>query len=215
MDIINDEIIINTFFKDNKYLHSRLRKSWLNKNINIYNYLINRYNDSDSLQETIFRIKYNIEIRPVCKYCGKHVKFNIKKNELFNRYCSSKCGNLDPDIYKLKIQNSIKKYGKPHFNNREKYKETCLKKYGVDNGFKIKEAKEKYKETCLKKYGVDNTFKVKEIIDDIKIKKINTCLKKYGTDNVVKVEEIKKKIYKTREQTWLKKYGVTHIRSFI
>lgn len=210
--IINDDLIIEIFFKDNKYLHSRTRQSWLNKNIDIYNYLINRYNDSDSLCETIYRIKYNIEIRPVCKYCGGHVNFNKCKENLFNNYCSSKCGNLDPEISKLRIQNSIKKYGEGNYNNRKKCKETCLKKYGVDNIFKTKEAQNKYKQTCLEKYGVDNSFKVKEIIDDIKIKKVNTCLEKYGVDNVAKVTEIKEKIYKTREKTWLEKYGVTHIR---
>ena len=39
---INDDLIIEIFFKDDKYLHSRTKQSWLNKNIDIYNYLIKK-----------------------------------------------------------------------------------------------------------------------------------------------------------------------------
>ena len=42
-------------------------------------YVNNRYNDSSSIAETIYRIKHNIEIRPVCPICGGYLKFNGKK----------------------------------------------------------------------------------------------------------------------------------------
>ena len=37
-------------------------------------YLQNRYSDSDSIKETIFRIFYNVEIKPKCKYCTRYCK---------------------------------------------------------------------------------------------------------------------------------------------
>ena len=41
----------------------------------------------------------------------------------------------------------------------EKRKQTCLKKYGVENVHQSQEVKEKCKQTCLEKYGVDNPAK--------------------------------------------------------
>jgi hypothetical protein len=47
---------------------------------------------------------------------------------------------------------------------REKYKETCEARYGVDNASKLEDVKEKKKKTSISNYGVDNIFK------DIKFK---------------------------------------------
>lgn len=41
-------------------------------------YLQNRYSDSDSIKETIFRIFYNVEIKPKCKYCNNYCRSKIK-----------------------------------------------------------------------------------------------------------------------------------------
>ena len=38
---------------------------------------------------------------------------------------------------------------------KNKFKETCLKKYGFKNPFQNEEVKNKSKETCLEKYGVE------------------------------------------------------------
>ena len=51
------------------------------------------------------------------------------------------------------------KYGNKNFNNREKAKQTCLEKYGVENTSQLNETKEKAKQTCLEKYGVENYSK--------------------------------------------------------
>lgn len=44
----------------------------------------------------------------------------------------------------------------------EKYKKTCVKKYGVDNLSKLDVIKDKKKNTFIKHYGVDNIWKSKE-----------------------------------------------------
>ena len=50
----------------------------------------------------------------------------------------------------------------------EKYKQTCLDKYGVENVRQADWVKEKSKQTNLIRYGVDNPAKSPEIIEKIK-----------------------------------------------
>jgi hypothetical protein len=57
----------------------------------------------------------------------------------------------------------------------EKGKETCMKKYGVDNAGKNEEIKKKINATFKEKYG-GHALKSPEII----AKRAKTCLKKYG-----------------------------------
>ena len=84
-------------------------------------------------------------------------------------------------------------------NAQDKYKETCIKKYGVDNPGKAKSVIEKHKQTCLEKYGVSSYNKTEEFKERYK----NTCLNKYGVTNTTNVPEIREKI----KQTNLEKYG--------
>lgn len=50
---------------------------------------------------------------------------------------------------------------------KEKYKETCLKKYGVEYYLQTEDKKEKSRITCLKKYGVEYSTQCKEIFNKI------------------------------------------------
>ena len=84
-------------------------------------------------------------------------------------------------------------------NARDKFKETCIKKYGVDNPGKAKSVIEKHKQTCLEKYGVSSYNKTEEFKERYK----NTCLNKYGVTNTTNAPEIREKI----KQTNLEKYG--------
>jgi G:T-mismatch repair DNA endonuclease (very short patch repair protein) len=76
---------------------------------------------------------------------------------------------------------------------RSKYKQTCTKKYGVDNVSKIEEIKKKKKKTFLNHYGVDNIFKDSEFKE--KLNKI--MLDKYGKlrlTNPFKIKEYYKNL---------------------
>lgn len=64
--------------------------------------------------------------------------------------------------------------------------------------------KNKYKQTCIDKYGVDHSSKS----DIIKEKKKKTFHKNYGTDNIWKSIEFKNK-YFNNDDFWLEKYGMT------
>jgi hypothetical protein len=46
---------------------------------------------------------------------------------------------------------------------KEKYKQTCLEKFGVENAMQNIEVREKSKQTCLEKYGVENPMQNIEV----------------------------------------------------
>ena len=81
----------------------------------------------------------------------------------------------------------------------EKYKQTCLRRYGVENAFQTEEVKNKISETNIKKYG----FKSFNQSPQSREKYKQTCLRRYGVENVSQSEEVKKK----KEDTFLKHFG--------
>lgn len=188
---------------DNKILNIINRYKFLHEKFilkNLYDeeikYLLQRYEDSNSLLESIYRLKNNIEVKPICPICGKPARFS--KEKLFINTCGSK------ECYR--------KY------NRIKVKETLLDKYGVENLLQVPEFKEKFINTwhehtqeetnkivnkrrkyCLDHYGTDNKAKLPETIN----KMFNTNLKKYGHICCLRNEEIIKKC----KETSLKIYG--------
>lgn len=214
--MVTDQEILSYFLKSNGHINvQRLT----NISEEYKEYLDNRYTDSQSLRETIKRIQYNIEVRPVCVICGKPVKFlNGKKNQLFNKTCCKEHANmLDgitvkkvlKDIYsdvnkKQEINNKIRatcllKYGDEHYSNRIKARETCLQRYGVTSPLKSEIFKQKSKETCLQKYGVEYTGQIPEKIE----KTHKACLEKYGVDSVFKVQKFRNQSL----DTCIKKYA--------
>jgi len=109
---------------------------------------------------------------------------------------------------------------------KEKIKQTCLDKYGVDNPLKCQTVKDKMKNTCMEKYGVEYSSQCKEIQDKVKetnmsrygvtcglhsseiIKKVKkTCMEKYGVEYPSQSHLIKEK----KKISAIKKYGVEHI----
>lgn len=163
-NVIDDEYIIDLFFGPRQ-----LRKKTYNKYLNDklsseYRYIINRYKDSKSFKESLYRIKHGIEIRPICEECKGELKFvpNNKK-PIFNRFCSKHCAN----------NNELSK---------QRLKETCMQKYGATNVAKSKYFKDKYIKHIREKYHDDtivNAWQAPEVITKIK----RTCIEKYGVSN--------------------------------
>jgi hypothetical protein len=90
--------------------------------------------------------------------------------------------------------------------NREKHKQTCLRKYGYESPGQVPEFKEKYKQTMLEQYGVSHNSQTQEFKEKYK----QTCLEKYGCESPFQSEEIKEK----RKQTMVEKYGYENISQF-
>ena len=166
---INDEYI-KSYFKGNKRIvDTNLVKYYYHKNgkkfnQEIYDYVINRYEDSNSFKESLYRIFYNVEVRPKCKFCSKPLEFKGTGYKIFTECCDFKCQTKYLNkIGKLNTRESVLK-GKA---SREK---TMMKKYGVANPYKSNEIRQRIKETFIRHYGVDNPWKAKEIKNNLNYK---------------------------------------------
>lgn len=158
-------------------------RQWLKNKNEIIEELNNIFPQVENLNEKIYWIKNNLNSYPKCPICGNEIKKWKGRNKGgYFKFCSCKCAQVDK-------------------NTRDKIKNTCLERYGVDNAAKAKDIQSKMKNTCLKKYGTKNIFS-----SEIGKKKIKeTLLKKYGVENPQQNNEIKKKT----KETLLKKYGIT------
>lgn len=205
-----DKILIKLFFDENKKLNKNYKKVCCTKNTkysNILQYIKERYNDSSCYRETIYRILFGIENRPVCLTCGKEVSFNVnrKQNKIFSEHCSVSCEMKDKNVMQKHNETCKKKYGS--VNNIKKYKETCLERYGVDNGAKADITKEKTRKTCLEKFGEVSSL----LNDTIKEKTRKTNLERYGSEFAQSNNKVKQKIAKSNKETCLTKYGVENV----
>ena len=195
----HDNLIVKILIKNDKILTNTKRKINKGKYPNILEYLNSRYNDSDCMTETIRRIQYKLEKRPVCKFCGGHVSFNgyHKGSIHYSACCCSSChAKYTKD---KRFETNIKKYGRKNFGSAEKVKEYWISHYGVDNPAKTDFVKKKMRETNLRKYGFNCSSKSEIVKEKIK----QTCLKRYGVEYTGQIEEAKEK----SKKTCLEKYG--------
>lgn len=195
---MDDKYIVDYFYGPT-CLKGKLLKRISN---DILEYLNDRFSDSESIKETLFRMKHGLEVRPTCPICGSTLKFNEKG--YFSEHCSKKCTKLarTSNIKKTKLE----RHGSENYNNRESAKQTCLKNYGVENVAQSDASKEKSKRTCLEKYGVEYASKS----DSVKEKVKQTCLERYGYEYVLQSDEFKEQSRKT----CLERYGVEyHVQS--
>ena len=157
-----------------------------------------------------------------CDICGKEKELsygkynkNIKKYNIYS--CSNKCSIIKREksnLFKCKYYSQTNEY-------KDRYKKTCLEKYGVENYFQSEIVKSEIKEVNLKKYGVEHSIQSKSIRDKIKItnesksddiknemkeKTKQSNLKKYGVEYSFQSDIVKNKI----KETNLKKYGVEY-----
>ena len=126
--------------------------------------------------EKIYRY-FHPDVKNECVVCGNPTKFKSITCGFF-RTCCINCATKDP------LRN-------------EKSKQTCVKKYGVENPSQAESIKKKKEETCLKNYGVKSGLCNRDKI-------IATNIERYGVENPSQAESIKKK----KEETCLKNYGV-------
>lgn len=131
--------------------------------------------------EKLYNYLYNSPSH-ICPVCGKETPFRTIIYG-YSEYCSVKCS--------YKGDSRI-----------EKYKNTCLEKYGVENVSQNKDIKEKKRETITKNFGGFG-WASKELSDKSK----QTVIERYGVENVSQNEDIKKK----KELTCKKNHGVTNV----
>ena len=142
----------------------------------------------------------------LCLNCGKETKFKDIKFG-YHIYCSMRCVN-NSDIAKDKIkQTCLERYGVENPNEldliKDKIKQTNLEKYGVEYSFQSELVKDKSKLKLLELYGVENISQCENIKDNKKQKSID----KYGVDYVFQSDVIKQKIRETN----LERYGAEYV----
>ena len=179
-----------------KNINNRLKESFIRNNyLDFYNFIQNNF-EADSFLEKLF-IFY--KGRAFCYTCNKQTAFiSFKKGYL--KYCSVICASNSQEVRDRYKNTCLEKYGHNNVSKSEsirvKKKEKDMEKFGVSCQLKS----ERVKKIIEDKYGVDNVFKLQDVQD--KIKKTN--LEKYGVDTLLKSDEVRK-IYK---QKMLEKYGV-------
>ena len=154
-----DNCVINLFINDNRLNLSNYNKLIRNKKFeNLRKYLLLRFNDSNNIKESIYRILFDIQVRPVCPICGKLTNFNLgyKENTCYNTYCSISCEQKDKEVYNKQCNTKIIKYGSN--NNIKKRKQTNLLKYGVEEQAQRKEILERQNKTKCNKYESSNNI---------------------------------------------------------
>lgn len=137
--------------------------------------------------ELVYCILNDMTEKPKC-YCGAVIDKYISFSLGYNRYCSAKCKNNDKKLISIRS---------------EKYKQTCLEKYGVDNISKLDNIKQQKEQTSLKNYGVKyNTQRpeIKQLLSDsIKSELHQSAIKKgiydkYGFNSPAKSDEVRQKL---------------------
>jgi hypothetical protein len=157
---------------------------------------LHQVKDLDKFSELLLRYLNNIVKDPICKHCNiNNTKFKQFSFGYYD-YCSTKCSSNSNDKQEDIRNTCLEKYG--HINVahgkgiKEKIEATNLRLYG-GNPSKNEKVKEKFKQTCLERFGVDHQWKSTIVQEKIK----QTTIKRYGFENALKNKEIKEKVKKT------------------
>lgn len=160
---------------------------------------ITKHHYVDELQNELVYIKSSLNITDsVLEKIKNQYLEGCTIQELIKQY------NFDFSIYfkllGIKRTNSESKKTKKYI---EKYKNSIIAKYGVDNLSKSPTVKERKKKTFMKNYGYENNFcnptignHARLLIDyDICQKRLEESVyKKYGVSNVAKLDFVRKKM---------------------
>lgn len=136
-DIIKKEYIQNEIYDTTNKLHPKFLKEH-----NYYDYLVNRYPDTETIGETVYRICHDLNEKPKCIICGKPCRF-INHIIGYDSVCSNECMHVNeiPAITDEYIKSLDEKGGlyKPSWKGYYKV-ETYLKNKFKENYREYKEA---------------------------------------------------------------------------
>jgi hypothetical protein len=152
---------------------------------------------TSDLSEHLYLFAHDMQTRPICPVDD----CNTPVNWLDTHYTTT-CGRICREKYKK--QKGINEA------TLQKYKATCLEKYGVENASRSAQIQDKRAQTMMKKYGAGLSEKGKEAArqraSNLNTKGRETIRLKYGVDNPSQVPGVQLK----KEQTLLQRYGVRH-----
>lgn len=198
-----------------------------------YKYVVSQTSFLDEIYSDVklwqrrYHIINNIDHILTCPLCGRPRAVKTDRAGYMKTCDDPTCIGQGRSLSKKKSDKE--KYGTDNYFITEEYKQksrqTCLKKYGVEHIGQVKEVKDKikkktdknreerlakqkankkdYKDLCLEKYGVEHYQQSKVF----KQKSRQTCLEKYGVEHYAQTEEWKEKT----KNTLNKKYGVNNV----
>ena len=158
-------------------------------------------------------LQYYVTENHSCDETLLHFNINYSQlNKLLHEYGIVKDRKL---IVQTSAKTKEQVYGSATYNNRDKAKETCLEKYGVDNPFKDSD---RMKKAYREKLGVDHPMH----LDDVKNRMVEHTdygkralitrqnnMKRYGVLNTSQLPYVKQKIGKSLRDTFVDRYGAT------
>ena len=134
----------------------------------------------------------SVEVSVLCDYCQEEIitmtyATYLKSLEHINKNSCKKCKGKKEEEYFLMAYGVKNPSQLDEF--KEKYRATCIEKFGADNYFKTEEFDKKRTESMNAKYGVKYPLQSEEIQERWK----STCMDKYGASNPAKSQDIKDK----------------------
>ncbi len=130
--------------------------------------------------------KHNIQPKD---YLIKYPNSKIESEEVNQKRFNS-CKKYLKETYGVENLMHVKEIKDKAENNMRK---TFREKYGVEHPMKSNIVKQLYKNSLIKKYGVDCIMRVKDIQKKQRAKYNKTCVERYGVDNTFSVLDIQKK----------------------
>ena len=141
-----------------------------------------------TISTKVYWILNNLIDFPKCQYCGKILdNKNVRLNIGYRPVCSQSCSALS-------------------IERKQKIKQTCLAKYGVEHPAQSSIVKNKMKATCVAKYGVENPYQS----DIIKAKILMTNIERRG----VKYASADAQVKCVKKHTNLERFGVEYPAQF-
>ena len=145
------------------------------------------------------RRKYDIEYLNVFVLENKIslTKDYSKDNVTSSTVIYAKCINCDKSMveksfYKLVTNKNFGCTSCLKDISRERYKKTCIERFGCENPFQNYDIKEKKKKTNIQRFGCEHALQNAEVREKAK----QTNLEKFGCENPFQNDEIKEHIKK-------------------
>jgi very-short-patch-repair endonuclease len=164
-----------------------------------HQYILDTYPHINKFNAGIY-LYYHHMNHPVCPVCGGYVPF-LDETRGFQRCCSSKCANSDPEFRKRVTETCLRKYGTKTPTENPEIKKKAIDAYIANNGGMGNASRSvaaKQKSTMVERYGAEHALQCEQFVDKSK----TTQIARYGGVGAA-AEKIKSNIEKTN----LERYG--------
>ena len=184
---------------DNKGLYKYGSNRIKEINIDLWN-KINEVLFDIPFKEKFYLLENSLFELPKCE-CGNSVNF-VDMIKGYREFCSKRCMYDSNKLKDKRKDTCIEKWGvdNPSKSNQVKKKviETNIEKFGHEWATKSDEIKTKIKDKFIENWGVDNPSKIKEVRDRAK----ETMFERFGVEYAMHSDEIKKRVKNKFIENW-------------